>query len=288
MSAHPFNELKAEYERDISLVRPTKKTEIDKVARRLTKPSTIAHYQEVQDKLGIPIVVQACICERESGSDFSRSPAQGDRWDRKSKNVPRGRGPFSSWFESAIDAFHTVDHLDDNSAPWSLAYACWKWEAYNGFGYRGHGVRSPYLVGGTNLQEKGKYTSDGHFDGSEMDGQLGCLPIALRMIELMPSLAFGPQIAPVPGRVTDADIPLPGPVPDAVGGNLTGVKWVQDSLNKILQLAPKDKLDVDGSFGRLTRAALRTFQQSVPGLKVDGLVTDETTAAMDVALAALK
>lgn len=279
--AHPFTALRAEYEHDIAIVRPTKVAEIDSVARRLTKPDVLAQYEKVRVKLGIPIVVQATICERESGSNFSRSPAQGDRWDRVSVNVPRGRGPFPSWYDSAIDAFHTVDHLDDNSAPWSMPYACWKWEGYNGFGYRAHGEASPYVVGGTNLQERGKYTSDGHFDPGAMDSQLGCLPIALRMIQLVPALAFGPGITPLPVPVP---IPPPAALPPGVGGTLAGTKWVQDALNKVLEL--DDPLDVDGSFGRQTRAVLRRFQEGA-NLPANGLVDDDTCAALDAALAAL-
>lgn len=277
---HPFAALKAEYEHDISIMRVTRLGAVDEVARRLTRPQVLARYDEVKAKLGIPDVVQATICERESGSDFSRSPAQGDRWDRVSVNVPRGRGPFSSWLESAVDAFHNVDHLDDNSAPWSLPYACWKWEIYNGFGYRAHGRRSPYVVGGTNLQQPGKYTSDGHFDPGTMDTQLGCLPVAVRMIELVPALAFGDAIAIVSAPSV---VPAPSPPPAGTGGAVTGVKWIQDSLNRLM--APdEDLLVVDGSYGRRTREAVRAFQ-AAHGLLADGLAGDLTTAAMDAELA---
>ena len=42
---------------------------------------------------GVPWWLCAITAERQSGQNWSRSLAQGDRWDRKSVNVPRGRGP---------------------------------------------------------------------------------------------------------------------------------------------------------------------------------------------------
>ncbi len=280
--AHPFSELRSEYEHDLAIVRVTKTQEVDKIARRLMRGDAIPQYAAVQKALGIPVVVQATICERESGADFSKSPAQGDPWNRRSTHVPRGKGPYNSWHESAIDTFHNVDHLDDNSAPWSLPYACWKWEAFNGFGYRMHGRRSPYVFGGTNLQQSGKYVSDGNFDAGVMDTQIGTVPVALRMIELRNDLAFGPNIEV---REPPDTLPKILPVPVGVGGGLaprgalTGTQWVQDSLNKLM-LPESDHLVVDGIYGRFTRLALRAFQTSV-GLPPNGLITDETCAKID-------
>lgn len=286
--AHPFSQLHAEYEHDLAILRITKPQEVDRIARRLIKGDAVSQYAAVERALGIPIAVQAAICERESGADFSRSPAQGDSWNRVSTHVPRGRGPFQSWYDAAIDSFHNVDHLDDNSAPWSMSYAMWKFEGYNGFGYRSHGIRSPYLVGGTNLQERGKYTSDGHYDDSAMDTQIGTVPVALRMIELMPSLTFGPTIPTVSAPPI---IPTALPVPVGVGGGLpdvgalTGTQWVQDSLNHLM-LPTSDHLAVDGIYGRFTRMALRAFQASV-GLYQNGLIDDPTCNMIDRELARL-
>ncbi len=130
--AHPFTELQPEYEHDLAVLEVTKPKEVDAIARRLMSGNAIPQYSAVQHQLGIPIPVQASICERESSGDFSRSPAQGDRWDRVSVNVPRGHGPYDSWFAAAIDAWHNLDHLDSLSvASWFMAYAMWKQEAEN-------------------------------------------------------------------------------------------------------------------------------------------------------------
>jgi outer membrane protein OmpA-like peptidoglycan-associated protein len=61
---------------------------------------------------------------------------------------------------------------------------------------------------------------------------------------------------------------------------LTGMRWVQDALNRILGL----QLAVDGIVGPATRSAIRTFQQK-QGLVVDGIVGPATEAALRAALA---
>ena len=54
----------------------------------------------------MPWPVIAVIHERECSQDWTRSLAQGDRWDRISVRVPAGRGPFRSWEEAAVDALN--------------------------------------------------------------------------------------------------------------------------------------------------------------------------------------
>ncbi len=282
---HPFTELQAEYESWVAHCKPRPECEheIDQVARRLLRPEAMTHFNAVFTRLQIPQVVQATICEREDGCDFTKNPAQGDPWNQVSRHVPRGRGPFTSWDAAATDAWTVCDRLNVLSVPaWSLAYSCWKWEYYNGGGYRAHGVRTPYVLGGSNLQQKGKYVSDGEFDRTHMDTQIGCLPIAMRMIELSPDLALGDALATVAAPML---VPDPAPVPMAVGGSLTGTKWVQASLNVVEHIVPP--LDVDGSFGRLTRSAIRDFQKKV-GLPDTGLIDDALCNALDTSLAAAK
>lgn len=280
---HPFVELKPELEHFLAIVRPlaNRAAQIDQVAKRLTQPGVLGHYEDVRAQIAVPIVVQATICEREDGADFTKSPAQGDPWNRVSIHVPRGIGPFPDWTTAAVYSWTHFDNLAKNSAPWSMPYACWKWEAYNGFGYRAHGIPTPYVWGGTNVQKPGKFVADGKFNASVWDMQLGCVPVALRMIELKPELSFGQAIAQI---TAPSIIPAIGPVPAAVGGDLTGAKWVQASLNKVEQLV--DPLAVDGSYGRRTKAAIMDFQRA-HGLPVTGYVDDSLCTAIDAALAAM-
>ena len=53
------------------------------------------------------------------------------------------------------------------------------------------------------------------------------------------------------------------------------VRWVQNSLNRILGL----RLPIDGVAGPATRSATRAFQKK-QGLKADGVAGPATTAAM--------
>lgn len=58
------------------------------------------------------------------------------------------------------------------------------------------------------------------------------------------------------------------------------VRWIQESLNKILGLT----LKVDGTMGPQTRSAIRSFQQR-QGLSADGIVNPKTEVAIKTALA---
>lgn len=287
---HPFSALASEYESWVAHCRPLPERvdEIDHVAHRLTNSTALMRLSTITEMTGIPIVLQATIGERECNFDFMKNWGQGDPLTGPSVHVPKHRPPLGAppndhfpvtWEYAALDAFTVCDRLNVNSTPWSLAYACFKWEGFNGFGYRAHGVRTPYVVGGTNLQQPGKYVADGVFDKPHMDTQLGCLPIALRMIEIVPSLSLGDAVAMI-------DPPAPvTPLPLGVGGSLTGTKWFQASANLILN--PDPPLLVDGSFGRRSRDACRQLERLF-GLPDDGIIDDELCSAIDRRLAAMR
>src|SRR4051812_47247132 len=57
--------------------------------------------------------------------------------------------------------------------------------------------------------------------------------------------------------------------------NAEYIRWIQQSLNKILSL----QLKVDGISGPQTRSAIRSFQQK-KGLVADGIVGPKTEAAL--------
>src|SRR6478735_7979036 len=78
----------------------TRKTLSDNVAKALVAAKP--RYKAVEAKTGVPWAVIAVIHERESSQNWGRSLAQGDPWNRKSVNIPRGRGPFTSWEAAAI------------------------------------------------------------------------------------------------------------------------------------------------------------------------------------------
>ena len=183
----------------------TRGPEFDKVAERLVQAK--ARYQAVEVKTGVPWFIIAVIHQRESSQNFLRSLAQGDPWDRVSTHVPKGRGPFKSWEEAAIDALVDCAPYAARNKDWSAAGALTLLEAYNGLGYFRKGIPSPYIWSGTNQYRAGKYVADGVFDPSVVDKQLGCAGLIIAMKTLDPSIKFGGQ----PTIVQTEENPLPKP-----------------------------------------------------------------------------
>lgn len=137
-------------------------------------------YDPVEKALGVPWYVTGAIDCREEAFNHGRYLANGDPLWKVSTHVPRGRGPFKTWYEGAIDAF-TLDGMGDlrSGGHWDVVTALIKCEGYNGWGYARMGLPSPYVWGATNNQHFGKYTADGHFSGSAWDSQPGCAAIFL-------------------------------------------------------------------------------------------------------------
>lgn len=270
---HPSEPLKTEYAALLASMTIVRKDEVDRVARRLI--ASKATYAAVTAKNAVPVLFIAASFEREASSDFRRSPAQGDFWNRVSVHVPKGRGPFGSWLEAAIDAYH-LNGLDKVGAGnWTWELMCFYGELFNGFGYRDwHHMRSPYLWGGTNHQDRGKYTSDGQFDPRHFDEQLGIVPVMKRLAELDPALDVGRAVVPYPS--TAGLVMQPSPV-GLGSGAAGGTKWIQETLNAA---AFGPHLDVDGSYGRLTWLAVRNYQMA-RHLTPDGFAGPETIADLE-------
>jgi lysozyme family protein len=184
---HPFSALRAEYEHMLASMVVTRPAFVDEVAHRLVgyKP----RYGPVAAKTGVPIVWLAAINERESSSNFRTYLGNGEPLGRRTRLVPRGRGPFGSWEAGAIDALH-VDGIDAVK-DWSWPRALFEAERWNGFGPRNHRIHTGYLWAGTNHYDRGKYVADGVWDPNHRDTQLGIVPIMRRMVELDASLQLG-------------------------------------------------------------------------------------------------
>lgn len=153
-------------------VNTSKQSTFDSVARRLTAAK--ARYQVVEAKTGVPWWFIAVVHEREASQSWNANIAQGDRWDRVSTHVPKGRGPFSSWEDAAYDALVNCAPYAARNKDWSAGNALTMLEKYNGLGYAKRGIPSPYIWAGTNQYSRGKYVADGVFDASAVDTQLGC------------------------------------------------------------------------------------------------------------------
>lgn len=269
---HPFSVLKPEYEQLLARMQIMRNAEVISAARRLVGFVNNDRYKQVSAQTGIPEVFIATSFEREASSDFSRSPAQGDHWNQVSHNVPAGRGPFPNWKAAAIDAYH-IDHLDAvGKANWTWARACYEGELFNGFGYRSHGIHSPYLWAGSNNYSHGKFTSDHGYDPNQADKQLGIIPMMKAMVAMDSTLDL---IGSAPEEI---DVLPKPPLPAPEG--LHDARELQIALNS---LGADPQLMVDGNIGRFTRTAVRVFQRAA-GLDVDGYAGPKTWAALDAKL----
>lgn len=273
---HPFEVLRPEYERLLATVQVERTVEALNAARRILVHK--AKYMALVD-LGVPPVVIQGLHNRESNADFNTYLGNGQRLDRVTTIVPKGRGPWlppDAWVKGARDAI-LYDKLNDNSAPWTMAYACWKGEAWNGFGPRNKGIHTGYLWAGTNHYKRGKYIVDGIWDAHHVDRQLGMIPVMMAIARLDPALAIDvPRQVEAPPLVPD----LPEPTPIGVGAGSDRTKWIQSALNG---LGHRPLLMVDGSYGRRTREAVREWQAK-HGLKADGLAGPITIAVLETAL----
>lgn len=144
------------------------------VCKRITKEQD--KYELVALETGIDWRIIAAIHYRESNLNFSKNLHNGQPLNMVTTWVPKGRGPFSSWEESAIDALGLKKNL---GMPKKVSEWLYFLECYNGLGYLRNypNVNSPYLWSGSDKYSQGKYVSDGKYSSSTVDIQLGCVII---------------------------------------------------------------------------------------------------------------
>lgn len=229
----------------------TRATEIEKQAAQITSNS--ARYEAVASRTGIPWDVIAVIHYREASCSFAGVLHNGEKiigTGRQTSLVPKGRGPFATWEQAAIDALVNCAPYAAKNKDWSLGATLDLLEAYNGLGYRKRGLPSPYLWAGTDQYVSGKYVADGKFDPSFVDKQLGAaaLLMALR------------------GKDADQlDAPTITPLLLKLGSSGDQVKALQIAIGA----------SPDGVFGPATQAKVIAFQKE-HGLTPDGVVGKQT------------
>src|SRR3990167_11239575 len=174
-------ELKSEYESRWGRMKITRLPQAKIVRDLIMKGKT--QYQEIAKHTGVPWEFIGLTHYREGACDFMTVLHNGERiigTQRKTRLVPAGYGPFKTWEESALSAVHRQKlHLNKD---WSIGKMAFLLEGFNGYGYHGKGVPSPYLWGGSDIYQKGKYVSDGVYDPNHIDRQMGCLPV-LRLLQ---------------------------------------------------------------------------------------------------------
>jgi lysozyme family protein len=149
-----------------------------------------ARYKEVQAATGVPWFWIGAIHMRESSNNFNGVLHNGQNiigTGQKTTLVPAGRGPFTSWSEAAIDALK-IKNLDE-VREWTVEQMLFRAELFNGLGYVGKGVNSPYVWAGTSEQQAGKYVADHVWSTTAWDTQLGVAAVLKRLAEMRPDIA---------------------------------------------------------------------------------------------------
>lgn len=172
---------------------PGFETRIKNVAERIK--NNMPRYQAAGKTLNIPWFFIAALHNMESGGSFAGVLHNGEKilgTGRKTTLVPKGRGPFGTWEQSAVDAMKMKNfHVQTD---WSLEQCLRRSELYNGTGYisgKGRQDTSPYLWSCTNINDNtGKFTADGHYDPkANSNGQVGVAAI-YKELERMGLIAF--------------------------------------------------------------------------------------------------
>jgi lysozyme family protein len=145
-----------------------------------------AIYDGVGTKLRVPWYFVAVIHGMEGSFNFGTHLHNGDLLSARTVHEPKGHpvagNPPFNWADSAVDAL-TIEGFA-GQADWSLPRLLYRLEAYNGFGYRRLGLRTPYLWSDSNLYSRGKYVADGKFDANAVSGQVGAAVMLKQLVAL--------------------------------------------------------------------------------------------------------
>lgn len=160
----------------------------DAKARAAIAVKNKPRYIEIEKQSGVPWPMTAAIHERESSMNFNGVLHNGEYIigsGKKTRLVPRGRGPFTSWPQAAIDALTMAPHSLNKVKVWSVERILYECERYNGWGYLGR-VNSPYVWSWTTEQQRGKYIADGVWGSTAWDVQNGCAAMLKALSDIDP------------------------------------------------------------------------------------------------------
>lgn len=164
------------------VVRPERAALVAKVRAAVLKGRP--RYDAVASATGAPWWFIGIVHGLEGNFKFNTHLHNGDPLGVRTVQVPRGRPPVwnppSDWASSAIDAvtYEGFAHLTD----WSLARSLFRFEGFNGFGYYGRSVNSPYLWSFSNQYLKGKYSHDHGYDPDLVSEQCGAAVVLKAMV----------------------------------------------------------------------------------------------------------
>lgn len=246
--------LRTEYQQlfDTCQINPDNASFVDKMANQIM--GNEARYRGVADPMGVPWYVVGVIHAMEASLDFKCHLHNGDPLTRRTLNVPAGRPktgqPPFSWEDSATDAL-TLDRYPQWT-DWSIPGILFKWETYNGWGYRTHHpeVKSPYLWASTNQYKCGKYVKDGIWSPTAVSKQIGAAALLRRLAEK--------------GAVDAASHTTEPKLADAVAGPGAALRYNPKvvtpggiAFQHFLNQFPGIFLREDGKLGELTSSAYK-------------------------------
>jgi lysozyme family protein len=250
-------------------------------------------YEDVGNTLGIPWWFIGIIHGLECSFNFRTHLHNGDPLTQRTVNHPpghpRGGTPPFTWRQSALDALQLKKF--DRETDWSLPSVLFRWEKFNGMGYRMRGLASPYLWSFSNHYEKGKFVRDGVFDPEAVSRQCGAATLLKHLVEEeivqlkprtreiladgaptngAPALSEALLVAPL--KSAKKELKFPGLLERGAkdSGNKRDVHAVQEWCS--FHRCPTD---VDGDFGSGTEDAVRRFQAGL-GLPESGVVDERT------------
>jgi lysozyme family protein len=177
LTQYTFEELRDDYVQlfNSCVISDAHRAQVAWYIGKLTDPDYDEKYDTVEDAICIPWYFVGIIHAMEASFNFNAHLHNGDPLDKKTVHVPAGRPPVwlppSDWPSSAEDAL-TLEGFA-NQTDWSLARILYRFEAYNGFGTRRHGVNTPYLWAFSDHYTKGKYVADGKWDPEAVSSQCG-------------------------------------------------------------------------------------------------------------------
>lgn len=143
-----------------------------------------SRYEEVGSKIRAPWFFVGLIHALEASFNFGAHLHNGDypltqRTRHDPANRPTTWAPPTDWEASALDAL-TLEGFA-NLESWTISEILYRCERFNGFGYRGHGIPSPYLWSFSQYYKSGKYIADGRYDANAVSQQCGAA-VLLKML----------------------------------------------------------------------------------------------------------
>lgn len=185
MQMPKLEDLRSEYETLFAslTINPAHATEVKKIVDKIVSNRSI--YEAIMVQTGVPWQIIGVIHNMEGSLRLNSHLHNGDPLTARTVHVPAGRPktgqPPFTFEESAVDAIKQKKY--DGLSNWGIAETLYRLESYNGFGYHGKGINSPYLWSYCNHYTKGKYTSDNHYDPNAVSKQCGAAVLLGYMVQ---------------------------------------------------------------------------------------------------------